>query len=421
MWWRRTLVLCPGEFEWGDAHSGQHGGLSESLHALRMLALTHGVPVDQVVPEVMAMLTGTGVSQQVVPRTPPAPPAPRVRRVHRHPASIASGAQRPVAAASAETSATVEEFVEPQVLKEQADPGLVFIRRMLVAAGVVVLVLVVGAVGLYFMTAGSNRYGWCRRCPNGTALRTLAHRRSTCSASITQITPKNQRRWSKCRSTLSKACARWAELDAAPEAAMKKFRRAACRWPTASSAQRRHIDAAMEFVKCHRWCDRAQRAIGTFVSGDLRTLRPSDCSDVTHACFCCRNAAAAAGRDLPSSMLGDLHGVADRHSATRRAGRSFGGGVTATVGRLPGLLLGEGVQGRVMSRPRGRRTPSASWRASAAIPRCGSRCCSSPERVVLTDRDPHQTRRSWPRCAHHAVIGRRQSCGNGWSSAHAAT
>ena len=133
---------------------GQHGGLSEpALHALRMLALTHGVPVDQVVPEVMAMLTGSGVSQPVVPRTPPAS-----SRVHRHPASSGqAGAQRAAAAASADAPTTPEEFVEPRVLTEQADPGLRFIKRMVIAAAVVVVLLLVGAVGLYFMTAGPKR------------------------------------------------------------------------------------------------------------------------------------------------------------------------------------------------------------------------------------------------------------------------
>ncbi len=388
---------------------GQHGGLSEpALHALRMLALTHGVPVDQVVPEVMAMLTGTGVSQQVVPRTPPAPPAPRVRRVHRHPASIASGAQRPVAAASAETSATVEEFVEPQVLKEQADPGLVFIRRMLVAAGVVVLVLVVGAVGLYFMTAGPNRpAGGAAVAPNGTvtaAPSPTVEAPGSAPGAITQTTPEEPTPVVEVSldDVIQGVRDAAVELDAAPEAAMKKFEASvgvlAERWPTASPAQSAAmVDAAMEFVyRSSGGADRAQRAIGTLVSGvDLLTLRPEwTAQDVTHACFSAGMLARLLReRDLPSSMLGDLQrrGRPTFGDATGLDG-SFGGGVTATVGRLPGLLLGEGVQGRVRVEP-------AAWEAYAECVAAGIQrdttlrqqvLLGALERVVLTDRDPHQ-------------------------------
>lgn len=385
---------------------GQHGGLSEpALHALRMLALTHGVPVDQVVPEVMAMLTGTGVSQPVVPRTPP---APRVRRVHRHPASNQGGALRPASIAQADAPATAEEFVEPQVLKEQADPGLIFIKRMVIAAAVVVVLLVVGAVGLYFMTAGPKRLTGGGSVPaEGASDATQTAATVTPGESpgpSTQATadeppPVVEVSLDEVIRGVRDAAV---ELDAAPESAMKKFEASVGalteRWPNASPAQSAAmVDAAMEFVyRSSSGADRAQRAIGTLVSGvDLLTPRPEwTARDVTHACFSAGMLARLLReRDLPSSILGDLHrrGRPTFGDATSLDG-SFGSGVTATVGRLPGLLMGEGAQGRVKVEPR-------AWEAYAECVAAGIQrdaalrqqvLLGALERVVLTDRDPHQ-------------------------------
>lgn len=384
---------------------GQHGGLSEpALHALRMLALTHGVPVDQVVPEVMAMLTGSGVSQPVVPRTPPAS-----SRVHRHPASSGqAGAQRAAAAASADAPTTPEEFVEPRVLTEQADPGLLFIKRMVIAAAVVVVLLLVGAVGLYFMTAGPKRStggtavapdGAMAAAPPATVDAPGGAPGPAMQAAPAEPAPVVEASLDEVIQGVRDAAV---ELDAAPEAAMKKFEASVGvlseRWPSASAAQSAAmVDAAMEFVyRSSSGADRAQRAIGTLVSGvDLLSPRPEwTARDVTHACFSAGMLARLLReRDLPSSILGDLHrrGRPTFGDATSLDG-SFGGGVTATVGRLPGLLLGEGAQGRVKVEP-------AAWEAYAECVVAGIQrdaalrqqvLLGALERVVLTDRDPHQ-------------------------------
>lgn len=386
---------------------GQYGGLSpDAMQALRMLALSHGVPAEQVVPEVMSMLSGRGTT---------APQPPRMPRVSQHPSRGASltGAKPRVHAAvttRAEPDVAPEEIVEPRILTEQVDPGLRFIKRAVLGLGVVIVLLLVGAVGLYFMTAkkptptnGSGAGGTNVAGDTGTTTTIPTDGTSSTQSPTPQPdTPPTTPPTESLDALIQGIRDAAVQIDAAPDAAMSKFHThvasLATQWTQATPAQTAAmVDAAMEFVyRASTGADRAQRAIATLTSGtDLLAPRPNwTGGDV-------RNAAFSAGmlarllreRDLPSSMLEDLH---------RRGRPTFGdvsamdgtfqGGVVAASGRLAGLLLGDGASGPMKVEP-------GAWDAFAEVCVAGTPkdvtlrqriVLGVLERVVLSERDPHQ-------------------------------
>ncbi len=399
---------------------GQHGGLSqEAMQALRVLALSHGVPAEQVVPEVMAMLGGTGVTQPTTPRMPQV-------RSHNPPSLRRAPYARPRAQAEKRSSHVTDveplhqEIVEPRVLTEQVDPGLVFLKRAGIALVVVITVLVVGAVGLYFMTsgrratnsgAGPSAVGGPG--PSGTSGGTLT---SPGTASVPgEVVPRagdspGSAPTNTASSTppvsldslIQRVRDAAVQLDAAPDAAIAQFEASesslAQRWTEATPAQMgAMVDASMEFVyRASSGVDRAQRSITTLVSGvDLLSARPEwTAADVRRACFGAGMLARLLReRDLPSSISEDLHrrGRPTFGDSSAMDG-SFQAGVVAASGRLPPLLLGVGAPGPV-------KTEAQAWDAYA---QCALTVTTKDaalrqrillgalERVVLSDRDPHQ-------------------------------
>lgn len=400
-------VASRAEFERGAMLIlGQYGGLSiEAMQALRMLALSHGVPAEQVVPEVMTMLGGRGVTT---------PEVPRPERVHRHvgPGQRRSEAEarRAAQAVREEPGASEAELVEPQVLGGQVDPGMVFLRRVFIGAGVFIVVLLAGAAGLYFLTAGkqpgsagntasTNGVAQASTDPAGV---TPGERRAE-TAVVKQPEPEAPVAPAESLDALVQGVRdAGVQLDAAPEAAMKRFESIvsalSVRWAEATPAQGvAMVDACMEFVyRASSGADRAQRAIGALI-GPIDLLAPrgrwTD-ADVRSSCFGAGMLARLLReRDLPSSILEDLHrrGRPTFGDASTLDG-TFHAGVKAAVGRLPGLLLGDDAEGVVQVEP-------AAWDGYAACVLSAMQrdtalrqqvLLGALERVVLSAHDPHQ-------------------------------
>lgn len=386
---------------------GQYGGLSlEAMQALRMLALSHGVPAEHVVPEVMSMISGRGTT---------APQPPRELRVpQRPPRSASHTSARPRVqeshVAQIEAGNAPEEIVEPRILTEQVDPGLRFIKRAALGVGVVIVVLLVGAVGLYFMTAkkptptNGGETGGTNLAGNTGTTTTLPTNGTTPTQTPTTqpdtppTTPPSESLDALIQGIRDAAI----QLEAAPDAAMAQFNTNAAalanRWTQATPAQTAAmVDAAMEFVyRASSGADRAQRAITTLTSGtDLLAPRPTWIeSDVRRASFSAGMLARLLReRDLPSSMLEDLHrrGRPTFGDVSAMDG-SFQGGVVAASGKLAGLLLGDGASGPMKVEP-------GAWDAFAEVCVAGTPkdvtlrqriVLGVLERVVLSDRDPHQ-------------------------------